>query len=81
MYKVTVEHVMLKEPIVLEYEFMTCMQERGINDVKKLGTIRVDLKPNGHQRACMKLWSGCELYETFIAHGEEWARIIEEFLD
>ena len=72
MYKVTIEHETLKKPIVLEYECMSCVQERGLNDIKKLGTFRVDLKPNGQKRALIKLWSGCGQYETFVAHGEEW---------
>ena len=78
MYKVTIEGGDFKEPVVLEYEKVFISQERGINKVYRSGPYSysfgqpVDLKPNGHKRACIKLWSGCQDYESFRASGEEW---------
>ena len=64
MYKVTIEGGHLKEPMVLEYEYVNLTCERG--------SCLSSLEPNGHSRANMQLWSGCETYEGFIATGETW---------
>ena len=72
MYKVTIEGDDLKEPIVLEYECMTTNMDRGINKLFRVGeVVPFDIRLSSQGRACIKLWSGCKNYESFIAVGEE----------
>ena len=75
MYKVTVEGNGI-EPFVVEYEHIEYGFERGLNTVYKTGVNSfgrpADLRPNGHSRVLMKLWSGCETWDSFVATGEKW---------
>jgi hypothetical protein len=56
-------------PIVMEYDHASFVQEQGINYIPgstpaTWGQLD-DIQPNGHHRASIKLWSGCESFESF----------------
>jgi hypothetical protein len=68
--RITIEFLDESErpPAVLEYDNMEIVQEQGLNfiyDVKDWGKCS-DITLNGHKRACIKLYSGCQTYESFI---------------
>ena len=73
--KVTVEFLDQPDqpPLVLEYAGAHIVQERGLMPIfhtpadSWIG--KVDYVPNGHRRACIKLWSGCPTYEEFKERG------------
>jgi hypothetical protein len=58
------------KPLVLEYPQISITQERGLTTVyEDRGHLMWGqpsaIVPNGHRRACIKLWSGCKTFEEF----------------
>lgn len=54
------------DPLVVEYEKHDFMQERGLNYVyANPWCPATDIVYNGHERMSIRLWTGCETFETF----------------
>jgi hypothetical protein len=79
MRKYRVKKVILEDlegnetTLPFNYDNMDYCQEQGIKKIYGFGLESfgrpVDLKPNGQRRAIIKLWSGCNSYDSFV--GEE----------
>lgn len=68
MFKITIESDEQKEPLILECEHVSVAQERGVIQFYEFGHYdQLHVQPNGHERALIKAWSGCNKYEDFIA--------------
>ena len=67
MYTVTIEHDSFAQPLVLKYSQFSIAEEQGIElKPARFYVEKPSLRPNGHRRARILLWSGCSAYEAFV---------------
>lgn len=56
----------IAEPQLMgEYQHASFNQQIGMNRTFKLGSESPDIEPNGQRCMLIKLWTGCESFETF----------------
>lgn len=48
-----------------KYKHVSFNQQIGMNRTFKLGSESPDIEPNGQRCMLIKLWTGCESFETF----------------
>lgn len=70
-FRVTVEDVnppegtKRQDPITFEGEHLDCVQERGVSILTGPGGRAADINPNGQERITVRLWTGCESFDSF----------------
>ena len=63
MIQITIKDLDTGDEATLKFEKFTSEQRRGMNGVCENGILR-DFELNGSEVCLIKLWSGCESFET-----------------